>query len=353
MRSVPFREIARTAFKVYPKRAVLGFSLFIGQAFIYNAVTFTLGLTLTTYLGVAAESGRPVLRRVRGRQLPWAAAPREVCSTPIGRRPMIAGTYLTSAALLVVVAILFQNESFSDWGLTAALGLTFFFASAGASSAYLTVSEIFPMEVRALAIAFFYAIGTAVGGIAGPLLFEKLAATGDPSKVAIGYLIGAAVMAIGGLVELFLGVRAEKASLEDIATPLSAEDDAGDRGARKDRGAPSRARRARACRVAAATGSARARHRSRRSSANLPNGGRSGSIMRSRLLEDALRDDGPARRANASRTRSGLVGGVRAASELRFAKASPRERSSGRDAASTASPTTAGQLQPEHYTSPS
>ena len=141
----------------------------------------------------------------------------------VGRRPMIAGTYLTSAVLLVFVAILFNNESFSDWGLIAALGVTFFFASAGASSAYLTVSEIFPMEVRALAIAFFYAIGTAVGGIAGPLVFEKLAATNDPGQVALGYVIGAIVMAIGGIVELVLGVRAEQQQLEDIATPLTAE----------------------------------------------------------------------------------------------------------------------------------
>ena len=88
---------------------------------------------------------------------------------------MIAGTYLISAVLLVGVAVLFNNEAFSDWGLIAALGATFFFASAGASSAYLTVSEIFPMEIRALAIAFFYAIGTAIGGITGPLVFEKLA----------------------------------------------------------------------------------------------------------------------------------------------------------------------------------
>ena len=222
-KSVPFREIARTAFKVYPKRAVLGFSLFIGQAFIYNAVTFTLGLTLTTFLGVAANQvGLFYAVFAAGNFLGPLLLGR--LFDTVGRRPMIAGTYLASAVLLVGVAILFQNEGFSDWGFVAALGLTFFFASAGASSAYLTVSEVFPMEVRALAIAFFYAFGTAVGGVAGPLLFEKLAATEDPSKVALGYLIGAGVMAIGGVVEMILGVRAEKASLEDIATPLSAEE---------------------------------------------------------------------------------------------------------------------------------
>jgi MFS family permease len=136
---------------------------------------------------------------------------------------MIAGCYLISAALLVVVAVLFNNEAFSDWGLIAALGVTFFFASAGASSAYLTVSEIFPMEVRALAIAFFYAIGTAIGGIIGPQVFERLASTNDPGQVAIGYVIGAIVMAFGGIVELILGVRAEQQQLEDIAKPLTAE----------------------------------------------------------------------------------------------------------------------------------
>ena len=289
-RSVPFREIARTAFKVYPKRAVLGFSLFIGQAFIYNAVTFTLGLTLTTYLGVAADQvGLFYAVFAAGNFLGPLLLGR--LFDTVGRRPMIAGTYLTSAVLLVGVAILFQNESFSDWGLTAALGLTFFFASAGASSAYLTVSEIFPMEVRALAIAFFYAIGTAVGGIAGPLLFEKLAATGDPSQVALGYLIGAVVMAIGGLVELFLGVRAEKASLEDIATPLSAEDDGDEERQRAEERHRTRAERERA--------GAR-RYRLGAGSASFspfigqPAERREEWIDHEiALLENALRDDGP------------------------------------------------------------
>ena len=221
-RRIPFREIARTAFRVYPKRSVLGLSLFVGQAFLYNAVTFTLGLTLTTYLGVAENKVGIFYAVFAAGNFLGPLLLGRLFDT-VGRRPMIAGTYLTSAVLLVFVAILFNNESFSDWGLIAALGVTFFFASAGASSAYLTVSEIFPMEVRALAIAFFYAIGTAVGGIAGPLVFEKLAATNDPGQVALGYVIGAIVMAIGGIVELVLGVRAEQQQLEDIATPLTAE----------------------------------------------------------------------------------------------------------------------------------
>jgi MFS family permease len=236
-KSIPFRVIARTAFKTYPKRGILGLSLFVGQAFIYNAVVFTLGLTLTTFLGV--ESGKVGIfyavfaignflgPLVLGRLF-----------DTVGRRPMIAGTYLASAVLLVVVALLFNSESFSAWGFVVALGATFFFASAGASSAYLTVSEIFPMEVRALAIAFFYAIGTAIGGISGPLVFERLASTGDPSQVMIGFLVGAVVMAIGGIVEIFLGVRAEQRGLEEIAPPLTAVEE-GEEEARPAEGAPS------------------------------------------------------------------------------------------------------------------
>ena len=235
-KTVPFRVIARTAFKTYPKRGILGLSLFVGQAFIYNAVVFTLGLTLTTYLGV--ESGKVGIFYAVfaiGNFLGPLLLGR--LFDTVGRRPMIAGTYLASAVLLVIVALLFNSESFSDWGFVAALAATFFFASAGASSAYLTVSEIFPMEVRALAIAFFYAIGTAIGGISGPLIFERLASTGDPTQVMIGFLIGAAVMAIGGIAEIILGVRAEQRSLEDIAAPLTAVGE--DEEARPAEGAPS------------------------------------------------------------------------------------------------------------------
>jgi MFS family permease len=222
-KSIPFREIARTAFKVYPKRAVLGLSLFVGQAFIYNAVTFTLGLTLTTYLGVASNKVGIFYAVFAAGNFLGPLLLGRLFDT-VGRRPMITATYLMSAVMLVVVAVLFNGEQFSDWGFIAALGVTFFFASAGASSAYLTVSEVFPMEVRALAIAFFYAIGTAIGGITGPQVFERLASTGNPSDVMIGYLIGAGVMAIGGIAELFLGVRAERTQLEEIAKPITARE---------------------------------------------------------------------------------------------------------------------------------
>jgi MFS family permease len=249
-KSISFREIARTAFRVYPKRSVLGLSLFVGQAFIYNAVTITLGITLTTYFGVAANKvGLFYAVFAAGNFLGPLLLGR--LFDTVGRKPMIAGTYLVSAVMLVGVALMIGacdpkscESQFSDWTLTLALAATFFFASAGASAAYLTVSEIFPMEVRALAIAFFYAIGTAIGGITGPQVFEKLGAEGT-SELQLAYLIGAAVMAVGGIVELFLGVRAEQEQLEDIAKPISVEEAERETESERDESAAERERRRR------------------------------------------------------------------------------------------------------------
>ncbi|MDF2828501.1 MAG: putative major facilitator superfamily transporter, partial [Mycobacterium sp.] len=146
----------------------------------------------------------------------------------VGRVRMIAGTYIVSGVLLAIVG--FFLGSLTAVTLTLCGAVIFFFASAGASSAYLTVSEIFPMETRALCIAFFYAIGTAVGGITGPLLFgvliENASGSGDITGIAPGYFLGGALMVIAGLVEVFLGVDAEGQSLESIARPLTAEDEA-------------------------------------------------------------------------------------------------------------------------------
>jgi MFS family permease len=142
----------------------------------------------------------------------------------LGRKPMIAGTYIISALLLFLTAFLFGQHLLSAVTMTACWCGVLFFASAGASSAYLTVSEVFPMETRAMAIAFFYAIGTGAGGISGPLLFSSLVATGKRSDTVIAFSVGAALMIIAGLVEIFLGVKAERRSLEDIAQPLSATD---------------------------------------------------------------------------------------------------------------------------------
>src|SRR4051812_15341477 len=222
-KTIPFREIANVAFRKYPRRAWLGLALFVGQAFIYNAITFDLGLILTTYFGVASGNVPLffVIFAIGNFLGPVLLGP---FFDTVGRKPMIAGTYLLAAVGGAVLALLVAGESLNEWTFIALIGVTFFFASAGASSAYLTVSEIFPMETRALAISFFYAVGTGIGGITGPLVFKKLMESGDPGQLAIAFLIGAVVMAIGGIAEIFLGVKAERASLESIAKPLTAED---------------------------------------------------------------------------------------------------------------------------------
>jgi MFS family permease len=222
---IPFREIAKTAFKRYPRRAILGLALFIGQAFLYNGVTFNLGTLYTGFFGVSS-SFVPVFLIVFavGNFLGPLLLGR--LFDTVGRKPMIAGTYLGSAAVAALLAILFTGHSLggSAWTFQAFIFATFFLASAGASAAYLTVSEIFPMETRALAIAFFFAIGTGIGGIIGPLLFANMIASGNRGEVATAFFIGAAVMAVGGIVEIFFGVKAEQVPLENIAKPLTAEE---------------------------------------------------------------------------------------------------------------------------------
>jgi len=221
--AIGFITIAKTLLGRYPRRSALSFSLFIGQAFLYNAIFFTYAVALTTFYHVAAASVGLYL-------LPFAAGN---FAGPLllgrffdtlGRKIMISGTYILAGGLLAVTAWLFDKGTLTATTQTAAWVIIFFFASAGASSAYLTVSEIFPMETRAMAIAFFYAIGTAVGGISGPLLFGVLIASGKRGDLTIGYLIGAVLMIAAGLVEVWLGVNAEQKPLEEIATPLTAED---------------------------------------------------------------------------------------------------------------------------------
>jgi len=143
----------------------------------------------------------------------------------VGRKPMIAGTYILSGILLIITGILFDHGTLNATTQTIAWCVIFFFASAGASAAYLTVSEIFPMETRAMAIAFFYATGTIVGGFGGPLLFGALIQSGDRGQIFIGYLVGAIVMIVGGVIQATMGVEAAGRDLEDIAPPLSAAGD--------------------------------------------------------------------------------------------------------------------------------
>jgi MFS family permease len=220
--SIPFREIARVAWRLYPKRVVLGLALFIGQAFLYNAVTFNLGTMLSGFFGVASGAVPAFIVIFAAGNFLGPLVLGRLFDT-VGRRPMISGTYLGSAALTVVLGFLLAGGGLTSWSFIALVAVTFFLASAGASAAYLTVSEIFPMETRALAIAFFYAIGTGIGGIIGPLLFGNLIEGGEVA-VAIGFFVGAAVMTAGGVVELLFGVRAERTPLEDIARPITVAD---------------------------------------------------------------------------------------------------------------------------------
>ena len=219
-KAIPFREIAHVAFSRYPKRAVLGLALFIGQAFLYNAFTFNLGTLLSGYFDVASGTV-PVFFII------WAlsnfAGPVILgrLFDSVGRKPMISLSYLGSAVIAVGLAALFFSETGGPWLFIGVLCLCFFLASSGASAAYLTVSEIFPMETRALAIAFFYAVGTAIGGISGPLLFGQMIESDDRGLVSLAFLIGAAVMALGGVVELMFGIKAERQQLEDLAMPLT------------------------------------------------------------------------------------------------------------------------------------
>ncbi|GAA1615299.1 MFS transporter [Nonomuraea maheshkhaliensis] len=218
-KSIGFVRIAHTMVALYPKRTVLGLSLFIGQAFLYNAITFGYAQILSTFYGIDTHTGYYFAVIAVGNFLgPLLLG--HLFDT-VGRVPMISATYLGSGVLLLGTAWLFNQGVLTAVTLTACWCAVLFMASAGASSAYLTVSEIFPMETRAMAIAFFFAIGTAAGGIAGPLVFASLVESGVPGDTALAFCIGAVVMITGGLVELFLGVKAERKGLEEIAAPLS------------------------------------------------------------------------------------------------------------------------------------
>ena len=216
--------IAKTVFTLYPKRTVLCLSLFIGQAFLYNAFFFTYGDTLSSFMGVDQVGYYIAVFALSNFAGALILGP---LFDTIGRVKMLTATYTISGVLLAITGL--TLDSYTAVTLTLMGCIIFFFASAGASAAYLTASEVFPMETRALCIAFFYAVGTAAGGIAGPLLFGKLiedATSGGEgiSAIALGYYIGSALMIAGGIIAAFLGVKAEGQSLENIAKPLTAED---------------------------------------------------------------------------------------------------------------------------------
>src|SRR4051794_14523509 len=219
-KGTPVVRIIRAILLDYPRRALLGLVLMSAQAFFYNAIFFSYALVLGRFYGVSSEAiGWYMLPFALGNFLgPLVLGP---LFDTIGRKKMIAFTYAISGILLAIVGFLFREGVLGAVELTVCWSVIFFFASAAASSAYLTVSESFPLEARALAIAFFYAIGTGIGGIASPWLFGVLVGSGERGAVLLGYLFGAAVMIGAALTELAIGVNAERRSLEDVARPLS------------------------------------------------------------------------------------------------------------------------------------
>lgn len=217
--TVSFREIARTMVRQYPTRSLLGFSLMVGQAFLYNAIFFTYGLVLTKFYHIPNSSvGLYLIPFAIGNILGPLLLGR--LFDTIGRRPMISFTYIVPGILLTITGWLFVQGILNAVTQTICWSIIFFFASAGASAAYLTVSEVFPLEIRAQASAFFYAIGTGAAALA-PVLFGVLIQSGQPVNVFYGYIIGAALMAAAGVIEIFFGVDAERQSLEYVARPLS------------------------------------------------------------------------------------------------------------------------------------
>src|SRR6478609_6854715 len=230
--STSFATIARTLFSRYRSRSVLGLTMMSAQAFAYNAVFFTYGLVLTTFMHAnAAHIGLYIVPFAIGNFAgPLLLGP---LFDKVGRRVMLTLTHGLAGGVLTVTAILFQQQKLTAISLTALWCVVFFFASAAASAAYLTVSEVFPLEIRAMAIAFFYAVGTGLGGIIGPALFGKLIASKSFTEVMVGFLIGAAWLLVAAVVAWLLAVDAEQRPLEEVAEPLSAtgnEDETGDEG---------------------------------------------------------------------------------------------------------------------------
>ena len=211
----------RALLTVYPRRTVLGTVLMAAQAFCYNAVFFTYALVLTRFYHVTAGSvGLFMLPFALGNFLGPLLLGR--LFDTLGRRVMIASTYALSGLLMAITGWLFAIGLLDAVQQTAAWTVIFFVASAAASSAYLTVGESFPLEVRAIAIAMFYAFGTGIGGVAGPALFGALIATGSRDSIFWGYLLGGGLMVAAGAVAAWLAVNAERRALEDVAPPLSA-----------------------------------------------------------------------------------------------------------------------------------
>jgi MFS family permease len=219
----PLREVFHVLFVVHRPRALVGLSLMFAQAFFYNAIFFTYALILTDFYQVPSQAiGWFILPFAAGNFLGPLILGR--LFDTVGRRTMIAATYALSGLLLTGTGYLFWRDLLTAQQLTLCWSIVFFFASAAASSAYLTVSETFPVEMRALAIAAFYAVGTGIGGVAGPWLFGMLIDTGSRGSVFGGYLLGAVLMLAAAAIAARFAIRAERQPLESIARPLNAAD---------------------------------------------------------------------------------------------------------------------------------
>src|ERR1700704_5840698 len=216
----PLREVAHTLFWLYRQRALVGLALMTAQAFFYNAIFFTFALVLTDFFGIASNQvGWYILPFAAGNFLGPLLLGR--LFDTLGRRVMIAFTYGASGVLLAASGYLFSIGALSAQTQTIAWMVIFFFASPAASSAYLTVSETFPLEVRALAIAVFYAVGTAIGGVVGRALFGALIDTGSRSSVFAGYLLGSGLMIAAAVIAWRYCIAAERRPLESVARPLA------------------------------------------------------------------------------------------------------------------------------------
>jgi MFS family permease len=216
----PLREVAYTLFSLYRQRSLVGLALMIAQAFFYNAIFFTFALVLTSFYGIApSQVGWYILPFAAGNFLGPLLLGR--LFDTLGRRVMITLTYGVSGILLAVSGYLFAIGVLSAQTQTIAWMVIFFFASPAASAAYLTVSETFPLEVRALAIALFYAVGTGIGGVAGPALFGALVDSGSRNSVFAGYLLGAGLMVAAAAIAWRYCIAAERRSLESVARPLA------------------------------------------------------------------------------------------------------------------------------------
>ena len=219
-KNTPLLEVTQVLFKLYRQRTFVGLALMAAQAFFYNAIFFTYALILTDFYGVRPDHVGYYLVPFAVSNFLGPVLIGRLFDT-LGRRPMIVFTYIASGLLLAGTGFLFARDLITAQTQTLCWMTIFFFASAAASSAYLTVSEIFPLEIRALAIAFFYAVGTGIGGIVGPWLFGVLIDTGSRISVFGGYLLGSLLMVLGGAVAWRWGVAAERKPLETVARPLT------------------------------------------------------------------------------------------------------------------------------------